>query len=104
MTIRQRTDGVNLRVQVRCRRVRPAEFLGRLELQRRAGRYEARSTGGEVTVGVKKGNSVIFTSKMKGIATGTSVMNVSTSRIVVDTTVKRSASGGDIKSHLELKK
>ena len=48
--------------------------------------------------------NVVFEGKMKGIAVGTSVMKLTTSRIVVDTNVKRPGSNAEIKSHLELKK
>lgn len=104
MTMRQRSDGIAFRVQCNAADLGPQTFSGTLTYNEAKSRYEAISNGGEVTVGTKKGNSVIFVSKMKGIATGESVMNVAASRITVDTTVRRSANSGDIKSRIELKK
>ena len=80
-------------------------FSGTVSYNDAEKRYEAKSPAGEVTIGTKKGNAVIFNAKMKGIAVGTSVMKLTTSRITVDTNVKRpGSSSGDIKSHMELTK
>jgi hypothetical protein len=104
MTMRQRSDGIAFRVQCIAADLGPQTFSGTLTYNDARGRYEAISNGGEVTVGTRQGNSVVFVSKMKGIATGESVMNVASSRIVVDTTVRRSANSGDIRSRIELKR
>ncbi len=104
-TIRNRSDGINFSVQCDVPEFGAQRFSGAVSYNDAEGRYEAKSAGGEVTIGTKSGNAVIFTAKMKGMATGTSVMKLTTTRIVVDTNVKRpGVSSGEIKSHMELTK
>ncbi len=47
---------------------------------------------------------MVFTIKLKGIATGESIMKLSATRAVVDTVVQRPNSDGEIKSHIVLTK
>jgi hypothetical protein len=103
-TIRNRSDGINFSVKCDVPEFGAQSFSGAVSYNDAEGRYEAKSPGGEVTIGKKSGNAVIFTGKMKGIAVGTSVMKLTTTRITVDTKVKRPGSTGDINSHLELTK
>lgn len=103
-TIRQRSEGINFSVKCDVPEFGAQNFSGIVSYNDAAGRYEATSPGGEVTVGTKSGNAVVFNAKLKGIAIGTSVMKLTPSRIVVDTNVKRPGSSAEIKSHLELTK
>ena len=103
-TVRNRSDGINFSVKCDVPEFGPQNFSGAVSYNDAEGRYEAKSPSGEVTIGTKSGNAVIFNAKMKGIAVGTSVMKLTTSRIIVDTNVKRPGSNAEIKSHLELKK
>ena len=103
-TIRNRSDGINFSVKCDVPEFGAQSFSGAVSYNDAEGRYEAKSPSGEVTIGTKSGNAVIFNAKMKGIAVGTSVMKLTTSRITVDTTVKRPGSSAEIKSHLVLTK
>lgn len=104
-TIRTVSDGVNFRVKCDIPEFGAQNFSGTLAYNDDESRYEAKSTGGEITIGTKSGNAVIFNMKMKGIAAGTSVMKLTTTKIIVDTKVKRpGSSGGEIQSYIELKK
>lgn len=103
-TIRARSEGINFSVKCDVPEFGAQNFSGIVAYNEKTGRYEATSPGGEVTVGTKSGNAVIFNAKMKGIAVGTSVMKLTASRITVDTDVKRPGSSAQIKSHLELTK
>jgi hypothetical protein len=104
MSFRQRSAGVTFRGKCDVTGFGAQTFSGTLSYNDKLNRYEAASASGDITPGVKSGKSVVFTTKLKGLATGQSVMKLSTTRVVVDTTVKRSASSGDIKSHIELKR
>jgi hypothetical protein len=103
-TIRQRTVGINFSVKCDVPEFGAQNFSGIVAYNDAEGRYEATSPGGEVTIGTKSGNAVVFTAKMKGMAVGTSVMKLTTRRITVDTSVKRPGSAEEIKSRLELTK
>lgn len=103
-TIRNRSDGINFSVKCDVPEFGAQSFSGAVSYNDAEGRYEAKSPSGEVTIGTKSGNAVIFNAKMKGIAVGTSVMKLTTSRITVDTNVKRPGSSAEIKSHLVLTK
>jgi hypothetical protein len=103
-TIRQRSEGINFTVKCDVPEFGAQNFSGIVSYNDAAGRYEAKSPGGEITIGTKSGNAVIFNAKMKGIAVGTSIMKLTTSKITVDTDVKRPGSSAQIKSHLELTK
>jgi hypothetical protein len=105
LTIRQRTTGVNFSVKCDVSEFGQQSFSGVISYNDAKKQYEAKSSGGEVTVGKKSGNGVVFAGKMKGIAVGTSVMTVTASKVTVDTKVRRpGGSGGDIKSYIELKR
>jgi hypothetical protein len=59
-------------------------FSGSMTYNDAARRYEARSSSG-TAIGVKKGNSVMFTTRMNTIAgTGSTVMSLTASRITID--------------------
>lgn len=105
-TLRQRTDGVNFSVKCDVPEFGAQNFSGIVSYNDAEGRYEAKSPSGEVTIGTKSGNAVIFNAKMRGIAVGTSVMKLTTTRIAVETSVKRpgGTNNAEIKSHLELTK
>lgn len=103
-TIRTVTSGINFRVKCDVPEFGAQTFSGTVSYNDAEKRYEAKSQGGEITVGTRSGNAVIFNAKMKGMAVGTSVMKLTSSRIVVDTSVKRPGSSAEIKSHLELAK
>ena len=90
-TIRNRSDGINFSVKCDVPEFGAQSFSGAVSYNDAEGRYEAKSPSGEVTIGTKSGNAVIFNAKMKGIAVGTSVMKLTTSRIVVDTNVSARA-------------
>jgi hypothetical protein len=104
MTIRTRSDGVNFRGKCDAGEFGPQNFSGVVGYNDAEGRYEAKSPSGEVVLGVKEGSSVVFTIKLKGIATGTSVMKLSASRAVIDTVVTRPDSDKQITSHMVLTK
>jgi hypothetical protein len=103
-SIREVSAGIRFSVKCDVPEFGPQNFSGTVSYNDAEARYEAKSAGGEVTIGTKSGNTVIFNAKMKGIAVGTSVMKLTTSRITVDTNVKRPGSPDEIKSHLELTK
>lgn len=104
LTVRQRKVGVNYSVKCDVPEFGQQSFSGIISYNDAEARYEAHSPSGDVTVGTKKGGNIIFTAKMKGIAEGTSVLSLSTSRIIVDTTVRRPGGTADINSHIELKR
>ena len=101
-TIRQRTVGINFSVKCDVPEFGPQNFSGIVSYNDAEARYEAKSVGGEITVGTKSGNALVFAAKMKGLAVGTSVMKLTASRILVDTKVRRPGSDAQINSHLEL--
>jgi hypothetical protein len=101
-TIRERSEGINFSVKCDVPEFGNQNFTGIVSYNDDEKRYEAKSLGGEVTVGTKSGNTLTFVAKMKGIAVGTSVMKLTSSKITVDTNVKRPGSSAEIKSHLEL--
>jgi hypothetical protein len=103
-TVRQRSDGVNFSVKCDVPEFGTQSFSGVVSYNDTEKRYEASAQGGDITIGTKSGNAVIFNAKLKGMAVGTSVMKMTSSRIVVDTNVKRPGSGDQIKSHIELTK
>lgn len=104
-TFRAVGNGVNFRVSCDIAEFGAQNFAGTLAYNEDEGRYESKSTGGEITIGTKTGNAVTFTMKMRGIAPGTSVMRLSATKIIVDTKVKRpGGSGSEIRSYIELEK
>ena len=102
MTIRARSEGVNFRGKCDAGEFGPQSFSGIVAYNDTEGRYEARSPSGDIALGVKSGSSVVFTIKLKGIATGQSIMKLSATKAVVDTVVSRPNSDGQIKSHIVL--
>ncbi len=103
-SIRAVSAGITYKVSCDVPEFGDQNFSGTVSYNDDKGQYEAKSPSGSITVGTKSGNAVIFTVKMKGLAVGTSVMKLTTSKITVDTKVKRPGSSGEIKSYLELKK
>jgi len=103
-TIRSVSAGINFRVKCDVPEFGAQTFSGVVSYNDAEARYEAKSQGGDITIGTKSGNAVIFNAKMKGMAVGTSVMKLTGSRITVDANVKRPGSSAEIKSHLELTK
>ena len=80
-------------------------FSGSIAYNDKKAQYEATSPSGEISIGKKSGSSVVFTTKLKSIAgSGESVMKLTTSKVTVDTSLKRSGSGGSIKSHVVMSK
>jgi hypothetical protein len=104
LTFRQRSVGVNFAVKCDVTEFGNQSFSGVITYNDDKKQYEAKSGSGEITVGKKSGNAVVFEGKMKGIVVGTSVMKVTTSRVTVDTKVRRPGSSGDITSFIELKR
>jgi hypothetical protein len=104
LNVRQRSVGVNFSVKCDVTEFGAQSFSGVISYNDAKGQYEAKSGSGEITVGKKSGNAVIFEGKMKGLVVGTSVMKVTTSKVTVDATVRRPDGNSDIKSHLELKR
>ena len=77
-------------------------FSGTISYNDKTKRYEAGGNG-QTSVGVKSGSSVVFTSALKGIVTGTTVMKVSTGKILIDATIDRGR-GKTSKSHVTFTK
>ena len=77
-------------------------FSGTISYNEKAKRYEAGGNG-QTSIGVKSGSSVVFTSDLKGIVTGKSVMKLSTSKILIDATIDRGR-GKTSKSHVTFTK
>lgn len=97
-------DKVNFRGLCDAGKFGPQDYSGVLTYDEKTGKYLARSNG-QTVVGVKSGNSVVFTSKMKTMAgTGNSIMKLSTSTISIDVDLVRSDTGEKLKSHLNFKK
>jgi hypothetical protein len=77
-------------------------FSGTLYYNDKEKRYEAKASG-TTTIGVKKGASVVFVTKISGLAgKGLSTMTVSATRMVIDFDIAQS-SGETIKSHVTFK-
>src|SRR5690349_21669942 len=104
LTVRQRSAGVNFAVKCDVSEFGNQSFSGVITYNDDKKQYEAKSGSGEITVGKKSGNAIVFEGKMKGIAVGTSVMKVTTSKVTVDTKVRRPGGSGDITSFIELKR
>lgn len=104
LTMRQRSDGISFSAKCDVSELGPQNFSGIISYNDAEKRYEAKSNSGDVTVGTKSGNGVVFSGEIKGVAKGKTVMTITTSRIVVDTTARRPGGDADIKSHIELKR
>jgi hypothetical protein len=77
-------------------------FSGTLYYNDKEKRYEAKASG-TTTIGVKKGSSVVFVTKISGIAgKGSSTMTVSATRMVIDFNLVQ-GNGDTIKSHVTFK-
>jgi len=104
LTVRQVAAGVNFAAKCDVTDLPDQNFSGVISYNDAKKQYEAKSPGGDITVGTKNGGTLTFSGKVKGIAEGTSTMKLSTSKIVVETVVRRPGGTEDIKSTLELKR
>jgi len=99
--LEMKPSGAHLNFTGRCNAedIGGQSFSGSLAYNDAARRYEARSSGG-TAIGVKKGGGVSFTTRMRTIAgSGTTVMNLTTSRIAIDFNLT-DPDGGTSKSHI----
>ena len=62
-TIRAVSAGINFRVKCDVPEFGDQNFSGTVSYNESERRYEAKSPGGEVTIGTKSGNAVIFNAK-----------------------------------------
>ncbi|RYE09233.1 MAG: hypothetical protein EOP22_09945 [Hyphomicrobiales bacterium] len=104
LVVRKRSVGANFGAKCDVEDLGPQNFTSVITYNDAEKRYEARSTGGELTLGTKSGNTLTFVGKVKGLASGTSTMKISPSRIIIDTLVRRPGGDSDIKSHMEMKR
>jgi len=104
LAIRTTTAGASYRGKCDVEEIGPQSFSGDIAYNDKAGRYEATSPTGMVTVGTRGGSTLTFTAKIRGLATGTSVMKLSAGRVIVDTTIDDPNSGQPVKSHIEMKR
>lgn len=104
LTVRQVSSGVNFAAKCDVSDLPDQNFSGVISYNDAKKQYEAKSAGGEITVGTKSGSTLTFTGKVKGIAEGTSTMKLNASRIIVETVVRRPGGTEDIKSTMELKR
>ena len=105
MSFRGKKGGVSFRGKCRTEKFGDQSFSGSIAYNDKKAQYEATSPSGEISIGKKSGSSVVFTTKLKSIAgSGESVMKLTTSKVTVDTSLKRSGSGGAIKSHVVMSK
>jgi len=99
------SDGVHFSGNCDVEGIGGQSFSGDLSYNDKAGRYEAHSPGGEVTVGTGRGKSIAFVSKLRGLAgTGTSTMTLTASKISIDTDIVDSQSNKPSKSHVTFTK
>jgi hypothetical protein len=104
LTVRQVSAGVNFAAKCDVEDLPAQNFSGVISYNDGTKKYEAKSPGGDITIGTRSGSTLTFTGKVKGIAEGTSTMKLSPSRIIVATDVRRPGGTADIKSTLELKR
>lgn len=104
LTIRTTAAGASYRGKCDVPEMGPQGFSGDISYNDKAGRYEATSPTGTVTVGSKSGSTLTFTAKIRGIATGTSVMKLGAGRVTVDTSIDDPNSGQPVKAHIEMKR
>jgi len=105
LTMKAKGDGISYRGKCDVEEFGSQSFSGDITYNDKAGRYEATSPTGTTTVGSKSGSSISFTTKFRGMASGTSVMKMVAGKITVDTTIKDpEAKGGTIKSHIVMSK
>ena len=100
-------NGAKLTFSGRCKveDVGSQSFSGNITYNNATKQYEARSSSSDVSIGVKRGNSVVFTTKIKNIAgTGNSVMTVAANRISIDVDLVEKRSGDQSKSHVVFSK
>jgi hypothetical protein len=105
LTMRAKGEGISYRGKCDVEEFGSQSFSGDITYNDKAGRYEASSPTGTTTVGSKSGGGIAFTSKFRGMASGTSVMKMASGKITVDTTIKDpEAKGGTIQSHIVMSK
>ncbi|HWA18477.1 MAG TPA: hypothetical protein VG757_05725 [Devosia sp.] len=103
-TLTFKESGARLKYSGRCdaEDLGGRSFSGTLYYNEAESRYEAKSAG-TTTIGVKKGSSVVFVTKIAGIAgKGSSTMTVSPTRMVIDFNLTQ-GNGDTIKSHVTFK-
>lgn len=105
LDMRAKGDGISYKGKCDVEEFGTQSFSGDITYNDKAARYEATSPTGTITVGTKSGSGVSFSSKFRGMASGTSVMKVVAGKITVDTTIKDpEAKGGTIQSHIVMSK
>jgi hypothetical protein len=106
LTIRPVTAGLNFRGSCNMEGMTMQSFSGVLAYNTASKHYEASSPNNDdVAVGTKKGNSLVFVTKLRNIAgSGNSTMTLTSSRIAIDFVLAASQSGKTSKAHLEFKK
>ena len=105
LVMKAKGDGISYRGKCDVQEFGSQSFSGDITYNDKAGRYEAPSPTGTVSVGTKAGSGVAFSSKFTGMASGTSVMKVVAGKITVDTTIKDPENrGGVIQSHIVMSK
>jgi hypothetical protein len=78
----------------------PQTISGSLSYNEKTKKYEAKGPD-QTAVGVKSGNAVVFTMKIKSMgAIGNTVMKISAKSIVIDGDVVRGTSGQRYKAHM----
>ena len=105
LVMKAKGEGISYRGKCDVEDFGSQSFSGDITYNDKAGRYEATSPTGTVSVGTKAGSGVAFSSKFSGMASGTSVMKVVAGKITVDTTIKDPENrGGVIQSHIVMSK
>lgn len=104
LSIRTTTAGASYRGKCDVEEIGPQSFSGDIAYNDKAKRYEATSPTGIITIGTRSGSTLTFAAKIRGLATGTSIMKLSAGRVVVDTTIDDPDSGKPVKSHIEMKR
>jgi hypothetical protein len=104
LTIRSTAAGASYRGKCDVPEMGPQGFSGDISYNDKARRYEATSPTGMVTVGSKSGSTLTFNAKIRGMATGNSVMKLSAGRVTVDTSIDDPNSGLPVKAHIDMKR
>lgn len=104
LVVRTVTAGLSFAAKCDVEDLPAQNFSGTISYNDANKQYEAKSPGGDITVGSRSGTTLTFSGKVKGMAEGVSTMKLSPSRIVVETNVRRPGGTQDIKSTLELKR
>ena len=104
MVFRASTGSAKYTGRCNIRDIGAQGFSGSLVYNDARKRYEARAMGGSVA-GIKRGNSVVFTTKSDSIAgSAYSTMTVSASRITIDFTIVNRSTNGKTKAHITFSK